>query len=271
VSFTFRKAPLVEIVVELRWIPPHATATGDQALTVPVTVPFLSSSKLDEFFMRVGSHLYQHGFTVVERLMPPGFSVLHQPVYRYRKGMDPIPALVQAGDGIFSVHAVPPYHSWENFLPVVEQSLGALLEARDASQKSLPFVRVSLRYIDAFTAQLRSGLSASDFISKVFNVSVSVPPALSQLLKQGTAPSYAIQIGIPTKDSAQLTLNLGEASVNGQNAVLMDTTYAFTETVAADLGTIKGVLMSGYESMHRLFVDLTRPIHQAMEPDGIVE
>jgi len=269
-SLTFSKPPLVEIVVELRWIPTKAVE-GQQTLTPTVSIPFLQSSKLDEFFLRIGVQLHQYGYTVVERLMPPGFAVSQQPVYRYRKGIDPAPVLFQAGDGIFSIHAVPPYHSWEGFQPVVEQGLKALLEAREDSQKQVPFGRVSLRYIDAFTEELRAGLSAPDFISKVLGVSVGMPPVLVHLLKQGASPQLGLQIGIPSAGGTLLSLNLGEASVNGKPAVVMDTTLARTEETAPELGHIRDVLLSGYQIMHTLFLDLTRPIHELMKPSEAVK
>src|SRR5437879_9304575 len=227
-SLTFAKAPLVEIVVELRWIPPQTQIGGAQSPSpqISVAVPFFSSSKLDEFFMRVGIQLHQHGFTVVERLMPPGFSVLHQPVYRYRKGADPS-VLVQAGDGIFSIHAIPPYHSWEKFLPEVEKGISALLEARDDTQKKSPFVRVSLRYIDAFKNELRAGLSSADFMSKVLGIGIEVPTILKKLLRQESAPEYGLQIGLPIDEGTTLSLSLSEATVNGILAILMDTTYEY--------------------------------------------
>src|SRR5712692_4130655 len=142
-SLTFAKAPLLEIVVELRWVPPQITLQVQQQQgVVPLVIPTLGSSKLDEFFMRLGGRLHQQGFLAVERLLPPGFSMLHQPVYRYRKAADPSPSpvLCQAGDGLFSVHGVPPYHSWEKFYAVVENGIRALLDARDSAQKDLPFV-----------------------------------------------------------------------------------------------------------------------------------
>jgi uncharacterized protein (TIGR04255 family) len=269
-SLTFAKAPLIEIVVELRWVPPQVTLQGQQQPGIPLLIPTLGGSKLDEFFMRLGSRLHQQGFQAVERLLPPGFSMLHQPVYRYRKAADPSPSpvLCQAGDGLFSVHGVPPYHSWEEFCPVVENGIRALLEARDSTQKDLPFVNVSLRYIDAFSPELREGRSASEFISQVLGISVSLPEPLTQMLKNGTLPEFALQIGLLASDGARLNLNLNEASVNGVPSVLMDTTCSHSEGVVSDLGTVMKVLQSSYKTVHKLFLELTRPIQALMQPNA---
>lgn len=273
-SVTFEKAPLIELIVELRWVPqqvalqPGKTSIQgpQQALLLPV--PFLGSSKLDEFFMRLGGKLHQHGFQAVERLMPPGFTILHQPVYRYRKAPDPStsPVLCQAGDGLFSVHGLPPYHSWSKFYPVAEKGIIALLEARDSEQRDLPFANVTLRYIDAFTPELRGDRTASEFISSVLGISVSLPSPLQQIIKSGASPEYALQIGLPTPNDTRLTLNLGEASVNGVPSVLMDTTCAYTEGVVPDMQKIKQVLQSSYTIIHEMFLGLTKPIHDLMNP-----
>lgn len=268
-SITFAKAPLIEIIVELRWVPPQI-ALQPQQQGIPLVIPTLGSSKLDEFFMRLGGRLHQQGFQAVERLLPPGFSVLHQPTYRYRKTADPLssPVLCQAGDGLFSIHGLPPYHSWESFYPVVENGIGALLEARDPSQKNLPFVSVSLRYIDAFSPELRGGRSASEFMSDVLGFSISLPASLRHIVKNGTQPQYALQTGILTSDDARLSLNLSEATVKGVQAVLMDTTCTHSEGIAPDSDAILKVLQSSYEMIHKIFLDLTSPIEKLMEPSG---
>src|SRR5260370_17297932 len=147
-GLTFAKAPVIEIVVELRWVPPQVVIQGPQQPGIPLLIRTLGGSKLDEFFMRLGSRLHQQGFQAVERLLPPGFSMLHQPVYRYRRAADPSPSpvLCQAGDGLFSVHGVPPYHSWGKFYPLVENGIDALLEARDSTHKNSPFLNARLLY-----------------------------------------------------------------------------------------------------------------------------
>jgi len=269
-GLTFAKAPLIEIVVELRWVPPQVALQEQQQSRIPLLIPTLGGSKLDEFFMRLGSRLHQQGFLAVERLLPPGFSMLHQPVYRYRRAADPSPSpvLCQAGDGLFSVHGVPPYHSWGKFYPVVENGIAALLEARDSTQKNSPFVNVSLRYIDAFSPELREGRSASEFISQVFGISVALPKPLTQMLKSGTQPEFALQTGLLTSDGARLNLNLNEASVNGVPSVLMDTTCTHSEGAVSDLGIVMKVLQSSYETVHKLFFELTKPIHALMQPSA---
>src|ERR1019366_1625038 len=71
-SITFAKAPLVEIVAELRWgrLPQLATPPN-QAIAMPLQMAGLNANKLDEFFMRLGGEIYQQGFNRAERLVPP--------------------------------------------------------------------------------------------------------------------------------------------------------------------------------------------------------
>jgi uncharacterized protein (TIGR04255 family) len=152
---------------------------------------------------------------------------------------------------------------------MVESGIGALLEARDSTQKNLPFVNMSLRYIDAFSPELREGRSASEFISQVFGISVSLPKPLTQMLKNGTVPEFALQTGLLTAAGARLNLNLNEASVNGVPSVLMDTTCTHSEGVVSDLDTVMKVLQSSYETVHNLFLELTKPIHALMQPSAL--
>ncbi|HEX4075927.1 MAG TPA: TIGR04255 family protein [Candidatus Acidoferrales bacterium] len=266
-TVVFSKYPLVEIVVELRWLP----AQAQLAAPMPAQpgglfqIPFWGNSKLDEFYMRLAGKLHQQGFQAVERLVPPGFSMLHQPIYRYKKPNDPS-TLCQAGVGIFAVNGVPPYKSWNEFFPVVREAISALLDSRDPSEKETQFSGVSLRYIDAFTAELSGGRSAAAFLSTVLGISVSLPRGLSQFVKEGAPPQYALQLTLPTSESILLTMNFAEAMVNGNPALLMDTTASSKNGVEPNLDAVVHVLNSAHETVHGIFVDITAPIHKLMQP-----
>ena len=57
--------------------------------------------------------------------------VLHQPVYRFRsETKDKTSIIYQVGYGLFSVHGIPPYRSWDKFLPFVTSGIDALLKSR---------------------------------------------------------------------------------------------------------------------------------------------
>jgi hypothetical protein len=77
-SVTFKNAPLVEMIAELRW--------GETAQPVQQGLPIVMQGmtpEVDQFFMRLSGEVYQHGFRRAERLVPPGFPIFpFQPVFR---------------------------------------------------------------------------------------------------------------------------------------------------------------------------------------------
>jgi uncharacterized protein (TIGR04255 family) len=123
-----------------------------------------------------------------------------------------------------------------------------------------------LRYIDAFSHELTGGKSASEFLSEILGISLSLPHALSQFIKAGKTPKYALQLTLPVSDEAILTTNFAEAVVNGNPAVLMDTTSSCTRGVEPNLDTVVRVLNSAHDIVHALFVEITSPIHKLMQP-----
>ena len=58
--------PLVELIVELKWLSPNAPAM--QAQNTPILISSPQPSKVDEFFMQFGARIHSHGYTEVERL-----------------------------------------------------------------------------------------------------------------------------------------------------------------------------------------------------------
>src|SRR6267378_5534158 len=124
-AITFAKAPLVELITELRWIPQGSTALEPVPMQATLPTIFFGGTKQEEFYMRAGGALHKHGFNRSERLTPAGMPfVLHQPVYRFRSETeDRASVIYQVGYGIFSVHGVPPYHSWAKFSPFVKTGI----------------------------------------------------------------------------------------------------------------------------------------------------
>ena len=61
-SITFAKAPLVELIAELRWGQPQQLGPNPiGAFSFPGQVFGLNPNKNDEFFMRFGGEIYQRG------------------------------------------------------------------------------------------------------------------------------------------------------------------------------------------------------------------
>ena len=269
-SQTFANAPLIEIIAELRWIPAQQVSIPSQQQPVAFQLPFLGGSKQDEFFMRLGAKLHQLGFQSVERLVPPGLvTLVYQPIYRYKTAAESSSVLYQAGAGLFSAHGIPPYRSWQEFSPFVQNGIVALLESRDPKEKEMQFATVSLRYIDAFRHELTQGKSGPVFLADALGIEIVLPGVLKSFGKSGSPPQYALQLTLPISDDTDLNLNLGEGQVHGNAALIMDTTVACNRGVFPDVVEIMKVLHSAHDVIHDIFIKLTGPIHQLMQPsDG---
>lgn len=267
---TFNKAPLVEIVAELRWnqsitvapAKPGAVA-GTQALIIG------NSNKVEEFFMRFGGACYQAGFQQTERLVPSGFALIPgQAIYRYKKGDANASELLQVGAGIFSANAIPPYKSWTEFAPVVEQGIEALLKARDQSEQEIPFSSVSLRYIDAFGPELLAGREMSAFVTDVLGFSINLPSSVKALTPDGLTATSFIQIKLPVYKGLVVSISIGEGLVNNAPAVIMDTIVVANTEVAPTLKAAMDALNAARAVIHTMFMEMTKPLHTVMQPSG---
>jgi len=267
-TISFEKAPLVEIIAELRWDQPYLVQDRPPG-AVQIPISLVGSSKLEEFFMRFGGECYQLGFQRSERIVPAGFPIVpFQPVYRYKRADTTSTALFQVGAGLFSANAIPPYKSWNEFSPIVSEGIMALLKTRDDAEKEFPFTGVSLRYIDAFSDDLLAGMTADRFINEVLGFSVSLPPAISGLLPPNQAATSFIQLRVPTRAGLLTAINIGEGTVNGSHAVIMDTTVSATTEVRPRIDVVMEALNSARAVIHDMFVSITQPIHKQMNPTG---
>lgn len=109
-TITYENAPLIELIVELRW---EVSTTP-----VPGAPPFITdkSAVFDQWFNKFSSQLEELGYHNLERLIPHDFPpAAHQPIFRYKKKADSSFPIIQLGHGIFTINAGPPdYISWEN-------------------------------------------------------------------------------------------------------------------------------------------------------------
>jgi uncharacterized protein (TIGR04255 family) len=262
-SVTFKNAPLVEMIAELRW--------GETAQPVQQGLPIVMQGmtpEVDQFFMRLSGEVYQHGFRRAERLVPPGFPIFpFQPVFRYRKDTaDDNSVLFQAGQGLFSVNAVPPYRSWDTVSPIVRTGITALLKARAPNDNDKPFTVVNLRYINAFGPKLTNNRSIGEFIEGVFGFSLALPSVVSKHIKQGSQPNPQIQISFPLSSGASMLFSIREGAIKNERTFIMDMTISCEEPVAPDVEAVMTALTDARNVIHSIFVDLTTPIHSLLEP-----
>jgi uncharacterized protein (TIGR04255 family) len=260
VSERYRYPPLVELIAELRWGSPLPSAQSRNVV--------LLAGTHEEFFMRFGSRVGALGYEQVERLVPPGFPALpFQAIYRFRKKTaEQGTTLYQVGTGVFSANITPPYHSWEKFRPVVEEGVRILLDTRNPAEKELPFTSTTLRYIDAFGKQFTEGRSPAVFIRDVLGFELQPPAAVCDEVAPSAEIRPSIQLQIPLKSGGQqMSLALGEGSVGGEEAVVMDLTVSSEGSISPSMSEIMTIFHSAHEVCHRVFIGTTRQLSHIMQ------
>jgi uncharacterized protein (TIGR04255 family) len=267
---SFEMPPLVELIAELRWIPGGVKVAANDPNGLEIQPSVFLNPRADELYMQFAGIIGAHGYTQIERLVPAGFpSMPFTPIYRYREGGSPQgPTLYQLGLGIFSANTTPPYKSWTEFRPVVEQGVQALLRSL-GKEGGGTFSSVVLRYIDGFTPLFTGSLSMDRFLRDALGVTVVLPTALTSRIAQGSEIRPRLQVAIPLGAGMNMSMALGEGRANGQEAVIMDTSVSAGQPVPANLESVMVALDAARTIIHDTFIELTSKLHKIMKPiDG---
>lgn len=262
---TLKKAPLVELVADLRWAPSFSSAQDETGALVTIPQSLVDPSQAEQFFQQFGGAIYQHGFKSVERLIPHGVPLLpDQMVCRYRQaGTDAQPVLVQIGTNQFSVNALPPYKSWVDFRPWIEKAVAALLEVRP---DALPF-RASVRYIDAFRRDLTQGKNPTEFLDSDLGIGVKLPEALAKLKRGAGKVKSSVTVNIPI-DDMQMTVQAGEGLISGETVTILNTQVTSSPSIAPNIDAVMSAFDSARAIIHNSFMELVKPIIDRFEPTG---
>ena len=267
----FKKAPLIELVAEFRWIPvgglgAPAPNSGKLARLQPA-----DQNRNETFFSRFSSSISERGYSRTERLIPQGWPFPnHLPVCIIRhSGTDQKETtLYQVGAGLFSAHALPPYKNWDEFRPVVSSGLEVLLKARDRDESDAKFTTITLRYIDRFESNLTDNLLPRAFIDKVFDIGLRLPNAITSDAVSEESINPTILLRVPLKSGLLMTLGINPiAEQGGHNGIILDTSVVTQSSVPGDLKTAIEVLDTAHASIRKLFIGLTAPIQKQMEPE----
>ena len=185
-SVTYKKAPLVELIAEVRWGPVGDRTLKSPQRTLRISLPHPAD---DDIFMHYGVVVAQKGYGRFERLIPPGVPLpFTSPACRFRPtDVNKQSPLFQIGKGIFTANALPPaYQSWQTFSPFVRTGLESLYEAyRRAGQPVPEISEVLIRYIDAFSHELTGGRDLADFLAEVMGIELSLPSSITCWWKRG--------------------------------------------------------------------------------------
>ena len=165
-DFLYDNAPLIEVIVEVRWVTQKLEALPDAAI----------DPHFNEFHNQFRKVAQENGFSHVQTLLPEKLPIEfmhHKPHSRYRVGEGQWP-LFQIGPGIMTINIVPPYKGWTAFKDIIENGLDMLFSSYPFSDKTLTFEVIHLRYIDGFIK--KHGFDRySDFIGDKFKVVNQIP------------------------------------------------------------------------------------------------
>jgi uncharacterized protein (TIGR04255 family) len=275
VSVTYKNAPLVELVAEVRWDPPPLAAGA--APGVAGTPAGSHSSQMwhafsgpkdEEVFVHFGALMSSAGYGRAERMIPPGIPVLaFQPAARYRPtDPDDQATLFQLGRSVFSANALPPYKSWQDFGPVVAKGLGIVVDTyKKAALPPPEFHTALLRYIDAFRDDLTGGRTALPFLREVLGLNLALPEALVSLSSDPAHIQPLIRLMMPTA-IGRLETTFADGLKGNERAVIWDTTVTIESSFGSDVKVVMKALTDARLVIHNLFRGLTAPIHAAMQP-----
>ena len=166
-STVYKKAPLVEMVAEVRWDLAPLAAVPNAALD-----PFHDSLK-----GALTTELAKGGFSLVEELVPaevPREFLAGQVVTRYRKSASEWP-IIQLGPGVFTVNVDASYSGWATFRPYLELAFNALVSSHPAPQ-AWKVNLVRLIAIDAYEGR-HGYTNYSEFSRTALKLGPVLPPS----------------------------------------------------------------------------------------------
>lgn len=165
-DFLYEKAPLIEVIAEVRWkLTPLASMPG--SAFDPHYGVFA-----DEFSATAKAK----DFSFVEPLVPPGMPpemLPNAPHLRFRKGAGTWP-LYQIGPGLFTANAIRGYKGWQEFRRILSEGLVCLGASYPLPDKYLQLRMVELRYVNGFTS-VHGFTTFEDFISDHLGCSLAGP------------------------------------------------------------------------------------------------
>jgi uncharacterized protein (TIGR04255 family) len=265
----FDNPPLLEIIAELRWDLP--SVVSHPGIPTPVLPPLSQSleSDIDGFSKQIATL----GFQNIERMVPPGFPwMTGNPVFRYThssQGQDVQETLksstiFQIGAGVFTANAVPPYTSWDDFEPLVRHGVEAMLSMEFSSGRPKAFAP-SLRYVDAFDAELTQGKPMRDFLDDVMGLSIKLPESIRSRSSSSDTEVPLVHVVMPL-EFGKLMLQFLDGMVNSRRVYILDMSVHFDNFDRSDVAGIMEAFSSARDVIHEVFVGLTKPIHGLMKP-----
>ncbi len=213
---TLAKAPLNEVIFEIRW----GLVKADQSKR-EYHLPF---EETDFFFGQFKMIVTSIGFSFIERtnieIQP---SLPHVVNFRFRKAQNTWPCY-QIGLGVFTVNQINDGYEWDKFKQDILNGIEYLNKGYPGGIENLKSVGIELRYRDAFIFSENENSVA--FLKSKMKLSFDLPDGLlnSEYLDNnkiaGTRVAFNLDIINP---KGKLVLDLRQAKINGQPGFVLDT------------------------------------------------
>jgi uncharacterized protein (TIGR04255 family) len=190
-----KKAPLKEVIFELRWEGTSDIPGGqvDRGFDL-AQGKFASRQELE--------------FPVYKKLLPDNipFKIFGSPINQFWKG-DLTWPVVQHGQGLLAINDVESNYEWENqFFPLVKKTLDNLIESYTTPLK---FNRIKLHYIDAWDIDEGDPI---EFMKTNLQTQI-----ITEYKIPGNQQNFNIQQGYELEDGSLLTLSISNGFNNQSN------------------------------------------------------
>lgn len=213
---TLSKAPLLEVVTQIRWGVAERNQDGE---LVQFVFSDAESSNLPEELERAFNNA---GFVHVEVFAPEQENVQFVPVRRYRRDPDGWP-IYQSGLGVLSVNQRNDEYDWQAYKEDVLRGIEILSDALRGFHDDIPFIGVELGYVDGFPVE--EDQPFLQFLQEKFRVTLSPPEEFLSapfVDPRPTSASLSIDLRI-TEPRGLLICSLDPAEFMGRSGYVMET------------------------------------------------
>lgn len=235
------KAPLTEVVFEMRWeIPPTASTS------VPVDPAY------SKVFDAVSAFAAKHGFGRVVDLHKPYSGIPPSVSRRMYRGEAPFP-LLQVGPSIFAYNESVDYE-WTSFRKAAVDGALAVASSLSNYREFKPEIsRLELRYIDAFDPSVVGAETPLEFLEKGTNMTLSPPPPLSKQLRAANGARVRLEWPVVGADATLFSLELASAFREKKPIMRMESKVVWTgKRFPAGSKPTRPALTSWLESAHKV-------------------
>jgi hypothetical protein len=247
------KAPLAEVVFELRWKLHGTPDTPDLLKIDPGLVPLLEAFT---------AGMKRHGYDFFRDMSPPFQTGAYGVARRFFKSPDnPFP-IMQVGPGIFATNESSLYE-WNAFKAQISVGLRTLFD----SYPKITFFKlepnlVELRYIDAFDKSLLGTVALLDFLDRGTSVKLQLPKILKdEKLFSGEA---ALWRGLKGWKSSRLSLDIGTGKKGGSEDIVRSETKVQSDGVGVPVLKNPGKFMRELDHWLEFAHGLTRPFFKEL-------